>query len=207
MDALPPGAPLYSYFREARGSATVAAQPTGNFDAMSRRRDDPLHVSFHGEAGQTAGLTAGATPPICEQVRALAAQDRPVAGSAPGLSVAVDASLSDLMARLRCAIDSGFGLSSERAQQDEREVLPTNSDAFVRTEVRLTQGKNWHSFLYADMGAADSALRWQSLAGIRGGHGVDLLGGWRHVTYHFSPGKGVDSLDFNGPFLGATLAW
>ena len=38
-----------------------------------------------------------------------------------------------------------------------------------------------------------------------GAHGLDLLGGWRRVTYHFSPGRGLDSLDFDGPFLGATL--
>jgi hypothetical protein len=56
------------------------------------------------------------------------------------------------------------------------------------------------------MGAADSALKWQGLAGIRS-HGLDVLCGWRHVTYHFSPGRGLDSLDFDGPFLGATLVW
>jgi hypothetical protein len=61
--------------------------------------------------------------------------------------------------------------------------------------------------VYADMGARDSALKWQGLAGIRGGHGVDLLGGWRHITYRFSPGTGFDLLDFSGPYLGATLAW
>jgi hypothetical protein len=130
-----------------------------------------------------------------------------VAGSAPGLSAPVDASLSDILARLHYAFGSDLGLSSDRARQGEREVLVRNSDAFVRAKVRLTLGKEWLGFLYADMGAADSALKWQGLAGIPCGHGVDLLGGWRHVTYHFSPGQGFDSLDFNGPFLGATLAW
>jgi hypothetical protein len=57
------------------------------------------------------------------------------------------------------------------------------------------------------MGAADSALRWQGLAGVRSARGVDLLGGWRHVPCRFSPGRGLDSLEFDGPFLGATLAW
>jgi hypothetical protein len=205
-DALPAGAPLYGYFREARGGAFVPAQRTANFDRIRHGTDDPAHVSFDGEAAQPAGPTAGATAHVDGWARALVAQTRPVTGSAPGLSAPVDASLSDLLARLHYAFGSDLGLSSDRARQGEREVLVRNSDALVRAKVRLTLGK-WLGFVYADIGAADSALKWQGLAGIPCGHGVDLLGGWRHVTYHFSPGQGFDSLDFNGPFLGATLAW
>ena len=62
------------------------------------------------------------------------------------------------------------------------------------------------AFVYADVGASNSAVRWQGLAGIHGGHGIDLVGGWRRVTYNYAPGSGFDSLDFEGPFLGATLA-
>jgi hypothetical protein len=206
-DALPTGAPLYGYFREARRGAFVPAQRTANFDQIRHATDDPAHVSFDGEAVQPAGLTAGATARVDGWARALVAQTRPVTGSAPGLSAPVDASLSDLLARLHYAFGSDLGLSSDRARQGEREVLVRNSDALVRAKVRLTLGKEWPGFVYADIGAADSALKWQGLAGIPCGHGVDLLGGWRHVTYHFSPGQGFDSLDFNGPFLGATLAW
>lgn len=100
-----------------------------------------------------------------------------------------------------------LALSSDRATQGEPDVPLKNSDAFVRAKIRLTLGKNWLGFVYADVGAADSALKWQGLAGIRSGHGVDLFGGWRQITYHFSPGMGFDSLDFKGPFFGATLAW
>jgi hypothetical protein len=206
-DALPADASLYGYFREARGGASVSAQRTANFDEIRPRTDDPAHVSFNGEAAQPAGLTAGVTARVREQARALAAQYRPVAGSAPGLSAPVDGSQSDLLARLHYAFGSDLGLSNDRARQGEREGVLRNSDAFVRAKARLTLGREWFGFVYADMGAADSALRWQGLAGIRGGHGVDLLGGWRHVTYHFSPGRGFDSLDFDGPFLGAMLAW
>jgi hypothetical protein len=81
-----------------------------------------------------------------------------------------------------------------------------NSDAVIRTKLRLTPGKEQFVFVYADMGARDNALKWQALAGLRGGHGVDLLGGWRHVSYGDNAG-GFDLVDFNGPYLGATLAW
>lgn len=132
---------------------------------------------------------------------------RGIAGPTPDLSAAVDASVSDPRARLHDAFASDPGLAGDRARQAEREVLVRNSDALVRAQVRLALGKERRGFLYADIGAVDSALKWQGLAGIPCGHGVDLLGGWRRVTYHFSPGQGFDSLDFNGPFLGATLAW
>jgi len=123
------------------------------------------------------------------------------------LSAALDASRSDLKARLHYAFGSDAGLASERTLQAEREILLRNSDAFVRAKLRVTVARDWRGFVYADMGATDSALKWQGLAGIRDGRGLELLGGWRHVTYHFSPGMGLDSLDFAGPFLGATLAW
>jgi hypothetical protein len=205
-DALPAGAPLDGYFREARGGAFVPAEPTA-IDRIRHRTDDLAHVSFDGEGVQPAGLTAGATTRVRGQARALVAQSRPVTGATSGLGAPVEAPLSDLLAGLHYAYGSDLGQSSERAHEGEREVLVRNSDAFVRAKVRLTLGKEWRGFVYADIGAADSALKWQGLGGISCGQGVDLLGGWRHVTYHFSPGQGFDSLDFNGPFLGATLAW
>jgi hypothetical protein len=124
----------------------------------------------------------------------------------PARVLRVDASPADLLARLR-AFGSDLGLSSDRARQDDGELVLRNSDAFVQAKVRLTLSNGWRGFVYADIGAADSEVKWQGLAGIHGGLGVDLLGGWRHVTYHFSPGRGFDSLEFNGPFLGAAVAW
>ncbi|HEY6922295.1 MAG TPA: hypothetical protein VI653_02415 [Steroidobacteraceae bacterium] len=149
----------------------------------------------------------GAATRVTEQARALNAQHGLVAPPGPGVGAAAAPPLSDFPARLHHAFGSGLVLPSEAALQDDREALLRNSDAFVRAAVRVTLGKERRGFVYVDMGAADSALKWQGLAGIHSGRDVDLLGGWRHVTYHFSPGRGFDSIDFNGPFLGATLAW
>jgi len=178
---------------------------------MSKRRSTPATKTGRVSAAAlgillcaSAYATASAGADSADALSAF--RHGPVAGSAPSLSASVDASVSDLLARLHYAF-SDPRLPGERARQGEGEVLLRNSDAFVRATLPLTLGKAWLGFVYADMGAADSALRWQGLAGIHGGHGVDLLGGWRHVTYHFSLGRGFDSLDFNGPFLGATLVW
>jgi len=135
------------------------------------------------------------------------AQYRPLAESASPPGAPIDASASDLLARLHYAFSRDPGVSSDRGYQDDGEVSLKNSDAFIRTKVQLAQSREWRGFVYADIGATDSEVRWQGLAGVHGRLGVDLLGGWRHVTYRFSPGRGLDSLDFNGPFLGAAMAW
>jgi hypothetical protein len=92
------------------------------------------------------------------------------------------------------------------AHESEHEIMLRNADAAVSTKFWLPSGSKRPAFLYVDVGATDSSLRWQGLAGVHGSHGIDLLGGWRHVTYHYTPGFGLDSLEFDGPFLGATLA-
>jgi len=193
-------ASLYGYLREARDPSMP--QRTARLDDIRRHTDELVRIPFAGEP-QSAALPAGATR-IRAQIRTLAAQSHALVGSASGARAPVDATWSDLLARLKHGFGSDLGLSSDRTHQGEREVLLTNSDALIRARIRLTLGKEQLGFVYADMGARDSAVKWQGLAGIRGGHGVDLLGGWRHVSYRFS---GFDELDFNGPYLGATLAW
>jgi hypothetical protein len=86
------------------------------------------------------------------------------------------------------------------------DVLLRNADAVIGARLWLTPGSASSAFVYADVGATNSAVKWQGLAGIHRGHGIDLVGGWRRVTYHYAPGFGLDSLDFDGPFLAATLA-
>ena len=177
---------------------------TTNFDEICRCPEESPHVCLDGGAVQPASPTAYAGG----KAGVFAAQYRPVVGSAPGLTAPRDASLSDLRARRHYAFGSDVGLASDHARQEsESEVLLKNSNAIVRAKIQVTLGRGCRGFVYVDMGAADSAFRWQGLVGIRGGHGVDVLGGWRHVTYHFNAGSGFDSLDFDGPFLGATLTW
>ena len=99
--------------------------------------------------------------------------------------------------------DQDHRLAGIRAHE---EVLLLNADAAVGARLWLNPGSAAPAFVYADVGATNSALRWQGFAGVHGSHGVDLVGGWRRVTYHYSPGEGLDSLDFDGPFLGAILS-
>jgi hypothetical protein len=186
-------------------SAHISPAGAADFPNVS-----PANALLDGYLRDTRDPSAAKSPVAAGtpgQSRTLQAQYRFFVRSSFGASAPVDASSSDLLARLHRALGRDLGLPNDRVQQAEREVLLSNSDALIRARVRLTLGNEQFGFVYADMGARDSALKWQGLAGIRGGHGIDLLGGWRHLTYRFTPGIGFDSLDFNGPYLGATFAW
>jgi len=167
-----------------------------------------LYAYFREPAGEarSAPRPDNLNAHLSGQFRALTAPHRP--GSAPSLAAPVDAPASELLARLHYAFGRApLAPSGEGVLRADRAVLFGNADAFVRTKMPLALGNEQRAFVYADMGAMDSALKWQGLAGVHAREDVDLVGGWRHVTYHFNPGNGFDSLDFNGPFLGATLAW
>jgi hypothetical protein len=149
-----------------------------------------LSASAH--ATRAAGVDSADGLPANSALFGVPAQYRSLAGT-PGIDARLDEPLSHFLSRL--------------PQQRDLEVLLRNSDALVRATVRMNLGSEWLGFVYADMGATDSAVRWQGLAGIHGGRGLDVLGGWRRVTYRFNRGANLDSLDFDGPFLGATFAW
>jgi hypothetical protein len=125
---------------------------------------------------------------------------------ASSLGRPAEGSLGDPPARVRFLPGEDPKLASDRARATEREVVLRNSEPSVPAKIRMTLGKDW-LFVYADMGAADSPLRWQSLVGIRVGPRAQLFGGWRHVTYYLSPGKDFDSVDSEGPFLGVQRVW
>lgn len=123
-------------------------------------------------------------------------------GASDRVWAASDATTAPAVAGLRVS-DKDERLAGIRGRD---EVLLRNADAAVGARFWLSSGAASSTFVYADVGATSSAVRWQGLAGIHRGHGIDLVGGWRRVTYHYTPGSGFDSLDFDGPFIGATLA-
>lgn len=169
---------VYAYFREARDGNLLPAP----------RTVDPTEIRD--------------SAPYLD---ALAHQYR-TAQTQPGFSAAVDASLLGPLSQLDSVLDRDLQLSSNRMRQDESEVLLRNSDSLVRAKLRMNLGRDW-LFLYGDVGSWDSALKWQGLVGIRVGHGANLFGGWRHVTYYLSPGRDFSSLDSEGPFVGAQRSW
>jgi hypothetical protein len=184
-------------FGRTSTSATQAGRTVAALALLSCAAAHATSAAAGLESGDVlaANLMPGAAAHL--QWRALGTQYHPAVGAFP----------SDHLARFRYGFGSGPGLPTDRPHSIEGDDVLKNSDAALRADVRLALLNEWRGFVYADIGAADSEVRWQGLAGLHHRLGVDLLGGWRHVTYHFSPGRGFDSLEFKGPFLGAALAW
>jgi len=199
-------APFDGHFHEALGGGFLPAQRTTTFDEIRSRTEYATTVFFEEAAVEAALLTADVGAPVGGQVRALSLQYLPVGEPASNLGSRLDTSQSDPAGGVHHIRGGDLLLASRRGRDvaGEREVLLRDSDPLARA--RMTLGREW-LFVYADVGTPDSTLGWQALLGIRVGQDARLLGGWRHTTYFFSPGKDFDALDFEGPFLGAQRSW
>ena len=84
----------------------------------------------------------------------------------------------------------------------------TQWDAIVGVKGRATFGadRQWYLPYYLDVGAGESDLTWQGMAGL--GYSfdsVDVIGVWRYLDYDLGESTPIKSIDFNGPALGVTF--
>jgi len=90
------------------------------------------------------------------------------------------------------------------------EVSDTNWDAVVGVTgaARLGADRRWVVPYYFDIGAGQSKLTWQALAGL--GYAFDwgtVSAAWRYLDYEYKAGYPLESMKLSGPFLGVTLRW
>ena len=83
-------------------------------------------------------------------------------------------------------------------------------DAVIGLNGRFAFGKKRECFLryYTEVGIGQSDLTWQVFGGI--GYTFSwrsMFAGWRHLDYNFKSGSKIESLNFNGPMLGAAFSW
>jgi len=78
----------------------------------------------------------------------------------------------------------------------------------VKGVVYLGDERKWFIPYYADIGTGQSDLTWQVDSGI--GYQYDwgaLTATWRYLDYNMKSGEAIQSMNFNGPMLGATFQW
>ena len=85
----------------------------------------------------------------------------------------------------------------------------SNWDALVGARGRYTFGaqKTWFVPYHLDVGAGDSDLTWQGIAGL--GYAFrwcEVAAVWRYLYYDLS-GKAIDDVSFSGPAAGVTFRW
>jgi len=84
----------------------------------------------------------------------------------------------------------------------------TQWDAVVGMKGRATLGakRHWYIPYYVDVGAGESDLTWQVMAGL--GYSFDTIavtGVWRYLDYDLGESASIQSLALNGPALGITF--
>lgn len=80
--------------------------------------------------------------------------------------------------------------------------------AGVKGRVAFGEGRRWYVPYYLDAGFGDSQATWQALAGV--GYSFswgDMYASWRYLDYDMKSGKAIESLNFNGPAIGAVFRW
>jgi len=119
------------------------------------------------------------------------------------------ARMLDLKQNLNWSLNGNIGSIGLPGRSGTSEASLTNWDAVVGAKGVATLSGNgrWVLPYYVDIGAGQSKLTWQALAGIgyRFDWGTTTLG-WRYFDYKFKDSK-VEDLNFNGAFVGLTFQW
>ena len=86
----------------------------------------------------------------------------------------------------------------------------TNWDALIGLRGRFALGANnaWFVPYYFDVGAGDSDLTWQGIAGLGYAfHWGEVVAAWRYLYYDLPSDKAIDDMSFSGPAIGVTFRW
>ncbi len=108
------------------------------------------------------------------------------------------------------ALNGSVGGTGLPGTAGRSEVSDTNWDAVVGVTgaARLGADRRWVVPYYFDIGAGQSKLTWQALAGL--GYAFDwgtVSAAWRYLDYEYKAGYPLESMKLSGPFLGVTLRW
>jgi hypothetical protein len=78
----------------------------------------------------------------------------------------------------------------------------------VKGRVGLGTSGEWSVPFYLDVGAGNSQLTYQAAGGISYGFKWgELTAMWRYLSYDMKSGQVIQSMNFNGPMIGATFRW
>jgi hypothetical protein len=157
-----------------------------------------------------AGVTANASLDIKGWVWTLAATYRAVTTPDVSLDTFAGTRLLSVSENLRWDFSADVGPFVGPARQGSNEQSINNWDGIIGLKGRLNFGaaREWFIPYYVDVGTGASHFTWQGMAGL--GYAFrwgEVIAVWRYLAYDFNSGKAIESLNFNGPALGAAFRW
>lgn len=206
------GDPLLNHLKFAF-MGTLAAQK-GQWGVFT----DYIHVDFGHQASGSGAITVGGALPAGASASidyglkgtlwTLAGTWRAPTSPAYTMDVLFGARMLDVDAHVSYALAGNIGSIALQDRSGDRSTGQTNWDAIVgvRGRVPFGAGSRWFAPYYLDVGAGDSRVTWQAVAGVGYAFGWgDIVGAWRYIDYRIKSGQPLDTLHFNGPSIAAVF--
>ena len=100
-------------------------------------------------------------------------------------------------------LDFDIGALKEKASESGSVI-----DGIVGFRTRTKLADRWDFLFYADIGTGDSDITWQALGAVTYKYkSVDLIMGYRWLTWNFGGGAALDDLTVYGPFAGVKFGF
>ena len=108
------------------------------------------------------------------------------------------------------SIQGDLGPIPEAGRSGSKQVNETLWDGIVGVKGRfaLSDDRRWNLPFYLDVGTGQTQLTWQAAAGVSYSYQWgDVIAMWRYLAWNDSSGSPIESLNFNGPMIGASFRW
>ena len=196
----------------------------GSFDARRGQFGvftDLAYVDIGDTKSDTRALSIGGVPLPADVSAKVSFSIKGWAWTLAGLYQAVktpDASLDviggvrllDLKDSLDWTLTGNVGSVALADRTGSRGDSLQNWDAIIGVRGRLAFGERraWFAPYHLDVGAGESNLTWQAMAGIGYSFGWgDVLAAWRYLDYDTKSGETIESLNLNGPLIAVVFRW
>jgi hypothetical protein len=157
-----------------------------------------------------AGASANASYDLKGWAWTLAGTWRVASDPTSKMDVIAGARLFDMKQTLGWEVTGNVGSIPAPGRGGKATAELSNWDAIIGVKGRASLGESRTWFLpwYADIGAGESNLTWQAMAGIGYAFGWgDVVVAWRYLDYDMKSGKKIESMTFNGPAIAAVFHW
>ena len=173
--------------------------------SKSQTRDFSL-----GHAGLPASTTADLNLDLKGLVWTLAGEYRIVSDPTWSVDALAGARMLGIKPRLDWSISGDLGPIDPSGRSGSKQISSNLWDGIIGVKGRYAFGddRRWGIPFYLDVGTGDTQLTWQAAVGLSYSYKWgDIIGMWRYLDWNNNSSKQIESLNFNGPMLGATFRW
>lgn len=163
-----------------------------------------------GHVGIPGGATANLDYDLKATVWTLAGSYRAASSPTGFTDIFAGARMLDMSQSLKWELSGSVASIPLPSRNGQKGIDARNWDGIVGLKGRAAFGENdrWFVPYYADIGTGESDLTWQAFGGL--GYAFswgEVVGVWRYIDYKFKSGNNVESLNTNGPAIGAVFHW